>query len=143
MAPVHIILSVLLLVCLSMGAYWSILNYRRHKANMLVASELDSIIASTLETIKGSKKTIAKQKNGAAVTELGESPELMSTIITVLINKFGNVHLSIDDFMIADHEYVSVYVDTKTQEIILSIDHSLSLTNPYVSYPNPDDGTFH
>jgi hypothetical protein len=142
MAPVHIILSVLLLICLSMGAYWSILNYRRYKANMLVADELDSIIASTLETIKGSKKTIAKQKSGG-VTELGESPELMSTIITVLINKFGNVRLSMDDFMIADHEYVSVYVDAKTQEIILSMDHSLSLTNPYVNYPTPDDGTFH
>jgi len=143
MAPVHIILSVLLLVCLSMGTYWSILNYRRHKANMLVAHELDSIIASTLETIKGSKKTIAKQKNGATVTELSESPELMSTIITVLINKFGNVRLSMDDFMISDHECVSVYVDTKTQEIILSMDHGLSLTDHYVNYPTPDDGTFH
>ena len=143
MTTVHIILGVLLLICLSMGVYWSILNYRRYKANMLIARELDEIVASTLKTIKGSKKTIAKQKNGASVTELGESPELMSTLITVLINRFGNVRLSMDDFMIGDHEFVSVYVDTTTQELILSMDHNLNLTDPYINFPNADDGTFH
>mgnify|MGYP003677266316 CR=1 FL=1 len=143
MTPVHIVLIALLLVCLSTGTYWSILNYRRHKANILIAHELDSIITSTLETIKGSKKTIAKQKNGAAVEELSENPELMATIITVLINKFGNVRLSMDDFMVADEDFVSVYVDTSTQEIILSMDHGLNLTNSYVNYPNTDDDTFH
>ena len=143
MTTVHIILVILLLVCLLPGTYWSFLSYRRHKANMLVAHELDEIITSTLKTIKGSKKTIAKQKNGAAVTELSENPELMSTLITVLINRFGNVRLSMDDFMIGDHEYVSVYVDTATQELILSMDHTLNLTNSYVNFPNADDGTFH
>jgi hypothetical protein len=67
----------------------------------------------------------------------------MATIITVLIHKHGNVRLSLDDFMIPDNEYVSVYVDTSTQEIILSLDHDLAIETQLVNFTKTDDTTFH
>ena len=45
--------------------------------------------------------------------------------------------------MIPDSEYVSVYVDTATQEIILSLDHNLSPATDLINFTKTDDTTFH
>jgi len=126
------------------GIYWSIRSYRIYKMNLLVSKELDKIIDSTLKTVQRKKSAL----NQATSSEEGvpsflDSPDLMSTIITVLVNKFGTVRLSMKDFMIADEEYVSVYVDTGTQEIVLSLDHSLVVDEMYTGFINPADTTFH
>ena len=71
------------------------------------------------------------------------SPELMATIITVLIHKFGDVRLGMKDFMIRDEDFVSVYVDSSSDEIVLSMDHDLANANAFMGFPNPDDNTFH
>jgi len=44
-----------------------------------------------------------------------------------------------------DGEYVSVYVDSKSNKLILSMDHNLADKNPLdmVSFTNSDDSTFH
>ena len=67
----------------------------------------------------------------------------MSTLITVLVNKFGTVRLGMQDFIIPDEEYVSIYVDDDTQEIILSLNHDLVSKNMYVDFKDPTDKTFH
>ena len=73
-----------------------------------------------------------------------DSPELMATIITVLVHKIGGeVRLGLRDFMIPDEEGVSVYVDTETQEILLSTDHKLEIDEALLSFTNPDDNTYH
>ena len=145
MSGVYLILS-LLLATLGAGAlFWSIKSYRLYKTNLLVSEELDKIIASTLETIHKAKSSASGKTIplGEDIPTLLDSPDLMSTIITVLVNKYGTVRLSMKDFMIADEEYVSVYVDTNTQELLLSLDHDLVVDEIYPGFKNPTDNTFH
>jgi len=74
------------------------------------------------------------------------SPEILTTIITVMISKYGDMRLQEQDFKNVDvGEYVSVYVDKKTEEIILSLDRSMTSDSPHLmsSYSDIDDNTFH
>ena len=140
----YIAFGTLSLVGLVVAIYWSVRSYRIYQTNLLVSEELDKIIAETL-------KTIQKNKRGPEASSLGdgvdmnfmEEPGLMSTLITVLINKFGTVRLGMQDFMIADEEYVSVYVDNDTKEIILSLNHTLASDDVYVGFKDPSDNTFY
>tara|TARA_R100000664_G_C2743019_1_gene131219 strand:- start:710 stop:1165 length:456 start_codon:yes stop_codon:yes gene_type:complete len=151
MPPVAIAFVVLSgLLCL-LSLYWAVKAHRQHKVNVFVSDELQKIIDSTNHTIGETKKTIAESRAarnanygiGHANQDIFEQPELMATIITVLIHKFGDVRLSLKDFMIQDDDYVSVYVDTQTQEIILSLDKQLELRAQFPGITNPDDNTFH
>ena len=131
--------GLLLLTAMAMAVYWSIRSYRIYKTNLLVTAELDNIIASTLETLKENRAVVEESE----IPNMMDSPELMSTIITVLITKFGDVRLDMQDFAIADKTQVSVYVDTDTQEIILSLNGTMAVDDVYVGFKNPNDNTFH
>ena len=76
------------------------------------------------------------------------SPEMLATIITVLVHKQGLIKLSVKDFSdVPDEEYVSVYVDTKTQELVLSLNHELDTATveeaPALFGLAPKDDTYH
>jgi len=63
-----------------------------------------------------------------------------------MISKYGDMRLQEQDFKNVDvGEYVSVYVDKKTEEIILSLDRSMTSDSPHLmsSYSDIDDNTFH
>ncbi len=145
---------------LGIGAgYWTLLSYRRYRMNLLISHELQKIIDKTSQTVAQSKTAVEQSHKikpdaegmspGAdeEMPQLMEQPELMATLITVLVNKMvgrgGSVRLSLQDFMLSDEEMVSVYVDTETQEIILSMDATLAMENSFVGFGNPDDNTFH
>ena len=144
---------------LGIGAgYWTILSYRRYRLNLLISHELQKIIDKTSQTVAQSKEVVEKSHQIKATPEMSltgdgempelmEQPELMATLITVLVNKMagrgGTVRLSLQDFMLADEDYVSVYVDTDSQEIILSMDGGLAMENSFIGFGNPDDNTFH
>ena len=141
-----IALFIVSLLLAGISAYWAILNHRRHKINLLISNELNEIVENTVENLKNSKKSerVAAGIHGTTGSDdIFDSPELMATIITVLVNKYGNVRLSINDFMISDEQYVSVYVDTATQEILLSLDHNLTPESALVQFTKTDDTTFH
>ncbi len=142
----YLIFGALLSICVVAALYWSVRSYRIYQTNLLVSEELDKIIAETLKTVQKNKRSARPDLTGTGLSggpELIDSPDLMSTIITVLVNKFGDVRLGMQDFMISDEEHVSVYVDTKTDEIILSTDHDLSVADLYTGFKGPGDGTFH
>jgi hypothetical protein len=151
-------LALLALSCIAAGAatLWAYRSFRRHQANLIVSEELARIIASTHDTIDKTKKTIAKSREakhglldesllvGAdGDPDIMSNPDLMATLITVLIHKYGDVRLGMKDFMIPDSDYVSVYVDTGTQEIILSLNKDLSPEAEFINFTNPDDSTYH
>ncbi len=80
------------------------------------------------------------------------SPAMLATLVTVLVRKLGNVRLGLADFALVDDDaFVSVYVDTNTQEILLSMDPALTETGSdggdiyegFGSFGTPDDTTFH
>ena len=121
------------------------------------------------ERTNQNKKLIENAKkivdNSHIATQLGDasmfgdepelsSPEILSTIISILIQKFGTTRLSIDDFAaLGVGEFVSVYVDQGTMEIILSMDQNLSgkasfdvdVEDPLSSFfaTSPKDDTYH
>tara|TARA_R100000008_G_scaffold31038_1_gene17309 strand:- start:468 stop:893 length:426 start_codon:yes stop_codon:yes gene_type:complete len=134
-------LLVISFVLVLMTAYWAWKSYQRHKLNLVVSDELHEILTSAHEIVKNNRKKITTPDGSEP--DIMDSPELMSTIITVLVSKYGTVRLSMKDFMIPDDEYVSVYVDTATQEVILSLDHNLTLESQLANFTKPDDTTFH
>ena len=136
------------LLVIAIGSWWGILNHRRYKANLLVADELDTLIRQTLETIKEQKNMRRKSHNISGAEDLHDldSPAVLSTLVTVLVRKHGDIRLGLKDFTIPDEEYVSVYVDTANQELILSLNHDLAnhdLYSSMVAFNNSDDNTFH
>jgi len=132
-------------VSIAISIYWGVLNHRRLKLNRLISDGLTDLIDQTAKTIQ-----IAKKNTGAGFaagsSTMVETPELLSTIVTVLVHKYGDTRLGMRDFMISDSEYVSVYVDADTQEIILSLNHDLSASDveeALMGFGSPDDNIFH
>ena len=148
-----LLLTVLSSILFVVAIYLTFLSYRRYRVNMFISEELHKVIDNTTETIAKSKKFISEEKqrlhhkieqSDMPPDNIMDSPELMATIITVLVHKIGGeVRLGLRDFMIPDEEGVSVYVDTDTQEILLSTDHKLALDDTLLSFTNPDDNTYH
>ena len=153
-----LVLTILLSTATVLSIVWSISSYRRHRLNLHISRELKKIIDATDQNISKAKAAIQESKDTidkhqtkqatAGISTSGpecmESPELMATIITVLIAKFGDQRLSINDFMIPDEAAVAVYVDVETEEIILSLDPNLSLEASYASaLAKTDDTTYH
>ena len=124
-----------------LAAWWTYASYRRYKLNAIIAAELDVMIKSTINTIGETKKKIAEQ----STVDIMSQPEMLASIVTVLINKYGDTRLSLKDFMLSDDEYVSVYVDTTTEEIILSLNSHLGSSGGFSmsKFGSNDDNTFH
>jgi hypothetical protein len=143
-----IILTCLICGLLGLGSYWTFINYRRAQQNLKIGVELDRIVQSIIKENK-SKSSLSEENlfDGAeSAQETLTSPAMISTILTVIIHKFGNMKLSLNDFMIPDGEYISVYIDTATKELILSLNHQLAPGDdpyPMINFPDPDDNTFH
>ena len=93
-------------------------------------------------------KTIQQSKDAASILDADDPlthPGMLATIVTVLINKFGDTRLSMKDFMMSEEDYVSVYVDTATEEVILSLNTQLGSAPDFsmIKFGNTDDNTFH
>ena len=122
------------------------INRQRFQVNELVSNELQVIIEAAQQTLQAQKETPA---GAAARGDLDlQDPVMLSTLVTVLVNMHGTIRIKMSDFdAIPDGEFVSVYVDTVANELILSLDHDLVekrgqqtiLTN----FSGGDDTTFH
>lgn len=149
----NFILSAFLMASIIGTSIVGYLSYSRHKKNLYVSGELDALIHRTLETIEKQKSSM-----GSTTLPIGpdilkeadhslnlDSPAVVATILNVIVRKFGDVHLSLQDFILAEGSYVSIYVDGQNQKIILSLDPSLNQEELYSmgSYVDPDDNTFH
>tara|TARA_R110002074_G_scaffold213765_3_gene383514 strand:- start:681 stop:1082 length:402 start_codon:yes stop_codon:yes gene_type:complete len=120
------------------------LNRSNKKALEAISDELLSLYKQTAQTKKLLEKRIAAA--GADLSEDIDSPAVLSTMITVLIKKIGSTRLSMDDFVaVGDNDYISVYIDSATNEIILSLDHTLTENDPlkFVNFSKTDDSTYH
>ena len=115
-----------------------------------------------LERIHANEKLVAEARRKIAArksvppigpderTPFDEDAPLMASVLTALVVKYGDMALSLDDMKrVTDNDYISVYVNTETQELVLSNNHELGDEE---GYPNPadlfgankgDDETFH
>jgi len=152
----HIVLTTVLIISIGLAAIFSYRNYKRWKLNEYIAMELDSILETTLANVKTAKKLAlpgtadrmrVPNPTGDPNLDALQSPDMLSTILTVLVRRHETVYLSLDDFVnLGDEDYVSVYVDYNSKELILSMNHSLVEDKEAItmaSFGGTDDTTFH
>ena len=141
------VLTGLLVLCLVLSIYWGVLNRRRYLANMKVAAELDHVMGEAITLVKNNQAlndTLKNKDSHASMTieDLYKTEQRQDGNVDL----YGPAKLSLKDFQrLPDGEYVSVYVDSKSQKLILSMDHDLADKNPLdmISFTNSDDSTFH
>ena len=160
MLTLNIILGCALAAGILFSLYFAFVNFHAAKLNEELATELDLAMKDALQLIKNQKPTIKQEKLSLNLEDLYSSyasdgerslneeladPAVLATIVTVLIKKFGDTRLGIEDFMISDTEFVSVYVDAKTKDIILSTNQYLADSSALMAaaFNDPDDNTFH
>ena len=107
---------------LSLGFLWQGWRYRSKQRDLLteVADEAQLL----LRRIKTSaEKTSPSKDKQDTVDTMMETPEYLTTLITVLISKAGgSVRLTEKDFLSIGHdEYVSVFVDTTDASLLLCL----------------------
>ena len=120
-------------------------NHRRYQFNLEVTEELSRLIKDA-KKIAAPKKTMSHDKVFGPDVDL-QDPQMLATLVTVLVHKYGNLRLDLSDFAaIKNEDYVSIYVDTLKTELILSLDHTMAEAevDPVLSnFIKPDDSTYH
>ena len=160
MVTLNFVLAGLLVGSIIGAVYIGVLNYRRFKLNTQMAQDLDVVLRTTMDVVKRNKEGGANlsltnaemltveelYKNVGDPDQDISSPQMLSTILTVLVHKYGSMSLALKDFMkVPEDEYISVYVNTTSKELILSMDHDMGTKSPttMVNFTNSDDNTFH
>jgi hypothetical protein len=136
---------------------WQLKKARKQqKINALLAGTLQDLYLSAEAEVRKNKKLIEKAGGlvGDARSVMGmggadnlmDDPGMLATLVTVMVHKYGDIKLGLADFTsLADDACVSVYVDTLSQDIILSLKRDLdspSMTS-FAAFGEPDDGTYH
>ena len=77
---------------------------------------------------------------------IDKDPVMLCSMLTAIVVKYGDMRLGLDDMagLVDGEDYISVYVDTSTQEVVLSTQHNLEDKVSFLNYTNPsDDETYH
>ena len=137
----------LLALCLVGGVIYRLYRLRQAERQLeWIKEELNSFLEKAIEEKNLHKKI---SRFGTGQSDLMD-PGMLSSLITVMINKYGPMSLSVQDFYnVSEEEYVSVYVDINTQDIVLSTNHDLEAAGETVDptsmikFSKTDDSTFH
>ena len=165
MLTLNLILLAVLIVAFILVAYQASRNHQVSKINSVVHDQLNTLMQNVQdEVIKnkillektqeifgdGSKDNTFMSLMGAPGTPKDVLPEvdaapMLSSLVTVLVGKSGTMRLSLADFEKVEKEYVSIYVDPTSEELILSLNHDLASGDPLAmaKFGKPDDSTFH
>ena len=116
------------------------------------ANDVIKRIEQNEKLVADAKKKIAAQTGAIELGPDGRVPfdqdaPLMASVLTALVVKYGDMALSLDDMRrVTQDDYISVYVDTGSQELILSNDHDMTAETGLPDLFNlhgGDDETFH
>ena len=116
------------------------------------ANDVIKRIEQNEKLVAEAKKKIAAQTGAIELGPGGRVPfdqdaPLMASVLTALVVKYGDMALSLNDMRrVTQNDYISVYVDTGTQELILSNDHDMVGADDLPDLFNlhgGDDETFH
>lgn len=148
MLNLSIILAVVLGLALVAYARLAYEYWQQKKSFNLLANKFQTLLAQTENIAPAEAETNFCLTSGKDTDPLPEctSPILLGTLITVIINKLGDIRLTAKDFNLDDDDSVYIFVDTKTKDIILSTNDKLasnSFLYNYAKFSNSDDTTFH
>ena len=136
-------------------------NQIEKKFNTALRNSAIALVEDIQDEIDKNEKLVAKAKAqvaaamsavkadmsdfGSDPTDMMSDPALLSTILAAIVVKYGEMRLGMEDVMLSDgNDYVSVYVDTGTKEMVLSTKHDLEGTVSYFTQTGPDDDeTYH
>ena len=108
--------------------------------NEKLVAEAKSQVAAAMSALRANKSGYSTDPS-----DIMADPAMLSTILTAIVVKYGEMRLGMEDVMLSDeNEYVSVYVDTGTKEMVLSTKHDLEGGVSYFSQMGADDDeTYH
>ena len=108
--------------------------------NEKLVAEAKSQVAAAMAALRADASAYSADPN-----DIMADPAMLSTILTAIVVKYGEMRLGMEDVMLSDeNEYVSVYVDTGTKEMVLSTKHDLEGGVSYFSQVGADDDeTYH
>ena len=108
--------------------------------NEKLVAEAKSQVAAAMAAVRADMSDYGTDPN-----DIMADPAMLSTILTAIVIKYGEMRLGMKDVMLSDeNEYVSVYVDTGTKEMVLSTKHDLEGGVSYFTRTGPDDDeTYH
>ena len=108
--------------------------------NEKLVAEAKSQVAAAMAAVRADMSDYKTDPN-----DIMADPAMLSTILTAIVVKYGEMRLGMKDVMLSDeNEYVSVYVDTGTKEMVLSTKHDLEGGVSYFTQTGPDDDeTYH
>ncbi len=108
--------------------------------NEKLVAEAKSEVAAAMAALRADKSGYSTDPN-----DMMADPAMLSTILTAIVVKYGEMRLGMEDVMLSDeNEYVSVYVDTGTKEMVLSTKHDLEGGVSYFTQAGADDDeTYH
>jgi len=112
----------------------------------------EKLVAETRKKIAAASAAV-KRVSGADVDAMSfaddmlpfnEDAPLMASVLTALVVKYGDLHLNMSDMKnVTDNDYVSVYVDTAKQELVLSSDPEKATEAKFFNFTGGDDETYH
>ena len=139
-------------------------NQLEKKFNVALRNSAIALVEDIQEEIDKNEKLVAKAKAQVAAAmaavkanmspldyelhdpnDIMSDPALLGSILTAIVVKYGDMRLGAKDIILTEEsEYVSVYVDTRTKEMVLSTEHDLEGDTCYFNFTNPsDDETYH
>lgn len=145
-AVLNIVLVFVLFIVIAIFCYYVKKYYHHNKINTILRKELDKALEEIIE-LNLKQKNKSSFANIRTNTGALDDVEILSTLLTVVISKYGTAILSAQDFnALKDDDYVSMYANSKTNEIILSMDGNLenkSMMYAANYFSNHEDDTFH
>ena len=163
-----VIVHSIMIVCYASMTYfiwrgWKV-NQIKKKFNTALRNSAIAIVEDMQLEIDKNEKLVAEAKRQVAAAmaavkadmsplnselydpnDIMNDPALLGSILTAIVVKYGDMRLGVKDMILTEEsEYVSVYVDTGTKEMILSTEHDLEGDTSYFNFINPrDDETYH
>jgi len=164
-----VIVHSIMIVCYAIMTYfiwrgWKD-NQLEKKSNVALRNSAIALVEDMQKEIGKNEKLVAEAKLHVATamsavkanissldSELHDSNDVMNdlallgSILTAIVVKYGDMRLGPKDMILTEEsEYVSVYVDTETEEMVLSTEHDLEGdTSYFILFINPsDDETYH
>jgi|TARA_R110000824_G_scaffold205952_2_gene390926 hypothetical protein len=151
----------IIIFLISLGVLgWTLVQRKKireeREINLLISQSLRSLYDTAQIEVERNKKLVesAAQIAEDARNTLGladpdnmmDDPGMLATLVTAIVYKLGDLKLSVSDFaVLREDTFVSIYVDTLSQDLILSLKDDLVSDDPIplATFTRSDDETYH
>ena len=153
--------AAIIIFFISLGVLgWTLVQRKKireeREINLLISQSLRSLYDTAQIEVERNKKLVesAAQIAEDARNTLGladpdnmmDDPGMLATLVTAIVYKLGDLKLSVSDFaVLREDTFVSIYVDTLSQDLILSLKDDLVSDDPIplATFTRSDDETYH